>query len=199
MNETTGELRARNLRTVGLLAALFFLPLALSFWLYYGTDWRPADTVNHGELILPPRSLPQTSLPLYGGGATREAPFTRLWTLVYVGDGRCGESCRRALYVMRQTRLALHKDMVRVQGMFVATGACCAGDFLAREHPGLIVVDAGGGDAQAVLDAFPREEREHSIFVVDPLGNLMMRYDARSNPKGLLEDLERLLDLSHIG
>jgi hypothetical protein len=41
--------------------------------------------------------------------------------------------------------------------------------------------------------------REPSIYVVDPLGNLMMRFDARENPKGLLSDMKKLLKLSHIG
>ena len=40
---------------------------------------------------------------------------------------------------------------------------------------------------------------EHTIFIVDPLGNLMMRYDVRQDPKGLREDLQNLLELSHIG
>jgi hypothetical protein len=56
--------------------------------------------------------------------------------------------------------------------------------------------------ANGLLSTFPVEEREHSVFVVDPLGNLMMRYDVRltsQHPKGLLEDLKKLLTLSHIG
>jgi hypothetical protein len=61
------------------------------------------------------------------------------------------------------------------------------------------VVDATGNKAQALLAQFPASERAHSIFVVDPLGNLMMRFDARANPRGLREDLLRLLKLSHIG
>ena len=53
MSAVEKELRARNLRLLGLLAGLFLLPLALAFWVYYGTDWRPVRTVNHGELISP--------------------------------------------------------------------------------------------------------------------------------------------------
>ena len=46
---------------------------------------------------------------------------------------------------------------------------------------------------------FPTAGREHLLFVVDPLGNLIMSYDARQNPRGLLADLQKLLRLSHIG
>ena len=181
--------RARNLRTVGTLGALFLLPLALAFFTYYRTDWRPAGHVNHGSLITPPRPLP----------ALAAATFRGSWTLVYVGDGKCDEDCRRALLVMRQTRLGLANDMNRVGRVWLATGTCCARAGAAAPEPGLTVLDDTRPEAGVLLAAFPAAGREHSIFVVDPLGNLMMSYDARNNPHGLLDDLHKLLRLSHIG
>jgi len=59
---TPGELRARNLRTLAALAALFLAPLVLAFFTYYGTGWRPSAHVNHGRLITPARPLPQVAL-----------------------------------------------------------------------------------------------------------------------------------------
>ena len=118
---------------------------------------------------------------------------------MYVGAGGCDAACRQALYVMRQTRLALNNDMTRVARVFLVSSGCCAGDFLAREHAGLLVLDAHGAGSAALLGEFPEAEREHTLFVVDPLGNLMMSYDARCDPHGLLEDLRKLLRLSHIG
>jgi hypothetical protein len=192
--------RARNLRTVGALAALFFLPLALAFYAYYGTDWRPMGRVNHGTLIAPPRPLPALALPRTAPGQAETAEtFRGAWTLVYVGDGKCDEDCRQALLVMRQTRLALNKDMDRVGRVWLVTGSCCAGEVAASPEPGLIALDATGARAGALLGEFPTAAREHSLFVVDPLGNLMMRYDARAGPRGLLIDLQKLLRLSHIG
>lgn len=194
------SLRTRNLRTVGALAALFFLPLALAFYTYYGTAWRPAGHVNHGSLITPPRPLPQLALPrVPPGTAPRDDALRGDWTLVYVGDGACDADCRRALLVMRQTRLGLNNDMTRVERVWLATGRCCAGELAAPPDPGLIVLDATGPAAGALLAAFPAAGRAHSLFVVDPLGNLLMSYDARSDPHGLLEDLRKLLRLSHIG
>jgi hypothetical protein len=195
------ELRARNLRTLALLAVLFLLPLVIAFFVYYGTAWRPAGRVNHAVLINPPRPLPQLSLPGLAA-ADRPTPATPLhgkWSLVYVGDGACDAACREALAVMRQTRLALNNDMTRVERVFLVTGECCAREFLAREHPGLVVLDARGGAAAPLVEAFPAAGREHTLFVVDPLGNLMMSYDARRDPHGLLEDLKTLLRLSQIG
>jgi hypothetical protein len=198
-NSAENELRSRNLRMLAALAGLFLLPLAVAFWMYYGTDWRPARTVNHGELITPVRSLPATGLPAVIPDSAPAQLFHRKWSLVYVGDGRCGDACRQALYVMRQTRLSLNSEMDRVDRVFLATSQCCAREFLAHEHPGLLVLDATGTSANSLLGVFPANEREQSLFVIDPLGNLMMRYDVRQNPKGLLQDLKKLLSLSHIG
>ena len=195
--------RVRNLRTLAALAAVFLLPLLLAFYTYYGTDWRPPRRVNHGTLITPPRPLPEVPLPrLRGAGEPDDhgppTPFDGRWSLVYVGAGSCAAECRAALRLMRQTRLALNADMTRVARVFVVSGACCAQQFLAREHPGLVVLDASGAAAAPLLDTFP-DRRSDTVFVVDPLGNLMMSYDARQDPRGLLEDLKKLLRLSHIG
>ncbi|MDE2451471.1 MAG: cytochrome oxidase assembly protein [Gammaproteobacteria bacterium] len=199
----TRQLRSRNLRTLGALAALFFLPLLASGWLYYGTSWRPGGHINHGELIQPPRPLPRVSLarvPIGGDiAASDPALFRRSWTLVYVGDGSCDASCRGTLYVMRQTRLALGTDMTRLARVFLVTSDCCAKDFLAREHAGITVLDATSAGGATLLNRFPAGDRSHTLFVVDPLGNLMMRYDVRRDPRGLLVDLKRLLELSQIG
>jgi hypothetical protein len=182
MNRTENELRWRNLRMLAGLAGLFLLPLLLAFWMYYGTGWRPLRRVNHGELISPARPLPGTV-------------FHGKWTLVYLGNGRCDDDCRKALYVMRQTRLSLNNDMTRIERVFMVTADCCD-EFLSAEHPGLIVI---GAPEQPVLHEFPPDGRAQSVFVVDPLGNLMMRFDLRQDPKGLLQDLKKLLSLSHIG
>jgi len=204
MNSTQQGLRARNLRMLASLAGLFVLPLLLAFYMYYATDWRPVKRVNHGTLITPARPLPQAHLPQVSiSDSDRTVPaapqFRAKWSIVYIGEGNCDEPCRQALYVMRQTRLSLNNEMSRVERVFLTTGNCCAREFLAHEHPGLVVLDATKEEGTRLLREFPAEGRPYSVFIVDPLGNLMMSYDARQNPKGLLEDLQKLLRLSHIG
>lgn len=204
MTDAEAALRARNLRTLALLAALFLLPLLLAFCTYYGSSWRPLGSVAHGVLIQPPRPLPQVDLapvPLGAPGpaAAANALFRERWTLVYIGDGACAAACRETLWTMRQTRLALNNDMTRVARVFLVSAGCCAREFLASEHQGLTVLDAQGAQAAPLLAQFPAADREHTLYIVDPLGNLMMSYDARQNPRGLLEDLKKLLRLSHIG
>ena len=192
------ELHRRNFRTVAALGGLFLLPLLLSFWLYYGVHWHPLGTTNHGELIEPLRPLPDVTLN-DADGAAHSRVFQGKWTLVYVGNGACDANCRTTLVFMRQTRLSLNNEMTRVQRVLLATAACCDRAYLAAAHPGLRVLDASQAAAQPLLAQFPPDGRAQALYVVDPLGNLMMRYDARLPPRGLLEDLKRLLQLSHIG
>jgi hypothetical protein len=212
MSSSPDNLRSRNLRMLAALAALFVLPLLLAFYMYYGTEWRPIKRVNHGTLISPVRPLLAVSLkresltdpdPNAPPPSAVDAPepklFKEKWSIVYIGEGNCDERCRQALYVMRQTRQSLNNEMSRVDRVFLVTGNCCAREFLLHEHPGLVVADATSPDGARLLQEFPAEGRPYSLYVVDPLGNLMMSYDSRQNPKGLLEDLQKLLRLSHIG
>jgi hypothetical protein len=176
-------------RTLYLLMAIFFVPLAAAFAIYYGSDWRPVGQTNHGELFMPPRPLPEAA-----------APLRDKWTLMYVGDGACDDNCRQALVFARQTRLSLNNEMTRVNRAFLALANCCDLAYVDREHAGLKVFDVSeSGAQQDLLRQLPEKDREHSLFVVDPLGNLVMRYDVRDSPRGLLEDLKKLLRLSHIG
>lgn len=180
----------RERRKLLLLVALFFLPLALSFILYYSTGWRPAGQSNHGELISPARPLPGDDM----------ASLRGKWVLAYVGDGRCDADCRRALVFARQTRLSLNQDADRVERAFLATGECCDRELLEREHRGIRLFPlAAGADTDALLSLLPAQERSHFLYIIDPLGNLVMRFDTRDNPRDLLSDMKKLLQLSHIG
>ena len=190
----------RGRRTLLGLAALFFVPLGLSFWLYYSGGWRPSGTTNKGELISPARPLPDVPFTLPDGTTSARAGLLRgKWSLVYVGSGGCTEDCRQALWTMRQTRQLLAADMDRVQRVFIVRSDCCNLEFLTKEHPGLEVVKADDPSTGDFFAQFPATEPTRSIYIVDPLGNLMMRFDARENPKGLLSDMKKLLKLSHIG
>ena len=97
-------------------------------------------------------------------------------------------------------RLSLNQEMDRVQRVLLATGDCCDVKYLETEHKGIKVFDVSDSDArEELLGLLPPEGREHSLYVVDPLGNLVMRYDTRESPRGLLSDMKKLLKLSHIG
>jgi cytochrome oxidase Cu insertion factor (SCO1/SenC/PrrC family) len=201
---TTAQATRPKRGTLLLLALLFFTPLLLAFAIYYGSAWRPTGRTNHGVLIEPARTLPPIALPQIAASSRGDSlaaadVLTGKWSLVYVGSGDCDAGCRDTLYFMRQTHLGLANLIPRVQRVFLVTSGCCDRDYLAREQPNLITLNAEGAAGSSLLAQFPAERRDSSIFVVDPRGNLMLRYDAHEDPKGLRNDLRKLLALSHIG
>jgi hypothetical protein len=183
-------------RTLVILLALFFAPLAAAFFLYYQTGWRPAGSSIHGELLQPLKQVPQAAVALVEG----PTPDAANWALVYFGDGQCDEACRSALVFARQTRLSLGKDMVRVNRALVATANCCDLAYIDKEQVGTKVFDVSSpADADELRAVLPAGDLSPWLFVVDPLGNIVMRYDVRKEPGDFLKDLKTLLKLSHIG
>jgi hypothetical protein len=190
------------------VALMFFAPLALSFYLYYGKHWHPGGRVNAGELIDPARPLPELALPLAApangtgtGAQTNPQFFKRKWTLLYVQHGRCDDECRRHLYDTRQVRLALDREMDRVQRVFIGDSDCCDLKELLTAHPDLIAIRGSEAD-EPLLALLPERSgalNSHRVYLIDPLGNLMMFYAADAKAKGMLEDMKRLLRLSSIG
>jgi hypothetical protein len=207
MPDPTTEARRRGRRNLLIVAAVFLLPVIASFALYYGEIWRPSASSAKGELILPPRTLAYTGLSHAGGEVFDAKALEGKWTLIYIGSGDCDDAALTALTYGRQTRLALGKDMDRVQRVFIRAGTCaesgepkcCKREDLERDQPGLIVLEAATAQGRGFLEQFPGDQ-VRSLYVVDPLHNLMMRHEAtRVINKDLLTDLKKLLKLSHIG
>ncbi|HSG77069.1 MAG TPA: cytochrome C oxidase subunit I [Burkholderiales bacterium] len=167
---------------LALLGLFFAAPFALA-WLAYWLDWAPGTTSNYGELISPP-------LPLAG------APLERLrgkWVLVTLDGAACDAYCERKLYFMRQLRRAQGKNQERVERLWLLTSGTRPGPKLLQAIEGTHVEPAG-----TLAARFPGAVSDH-IYVVDPLGNLMMRYPREPDPSRMLKDLQRLLKVSGIG
>jgi hypothetical protein len=190
--------RRRGRRVLLVLAAVFLLPVVVAFAMYYGNLWRPSGLASKGELITPARPLNTAGLRLADGATPAADALKGKWSLVYAGDGACDADCRVALVFARQSRLALNNEMTRVQIVMLSTSNCCQSGYLEQVVPGIRVLDASSADAAGLLAQFPAA-RAQSLFIVDPLGNLMMRHDAAHTSKDLLTDLKKLLKLSHIG
>jgi cytochrome oxidase Cu insertion factor (SCO1/SenC/PrrC family) len=176
------------------------VPLTLA-WLLVG-KWRPAGQVNHGELLNPARPVFQLRLQRLAGGAVTEAYLHGRWTLVYLGVA-CDERCKKGLYTLRQVRLALGKDRQRTQTLFIMTGTPEATllPWLEQEHPQLTAGVADTGTLDFFAHAFPGGVAVPGewLYLIDPLGNLFMRYRLSDNPKGILTDLQRVLQYSALG
>jgi cytochrome oxidase Cu insertion factor (SCO1/SenC/PrrC family) len=200
--EQTSSPGRRSRKQIWVLIGAFVAPLALAFVLYYGLGIRPQGTTNKGDLVTPARPLPEVELP----GATDQPLAANAlrgkWSMVYIGDGACDARCREALTLMRQTRLALADKMDRVQRVFLITGNCCDQAYLDTEQSGVLLGRIDNSPGKTLLETFPDAARADTlgrIYLVDPLGNLMMKYEADAPQKALLEDMKKLLKLSHIG
>lgn len=192
-------------RQLWLVVAMFFVPLGIAFLMYYGNlGWRPEGSTNKGELIDPARPLPEVALVTPAGSPTTSDFLRGKWSIVYVGSGACDEACRRALTDIRQVRLALNQNSSRVQRVFLYSGPCCDQAYFSTEQAGLIAASVDDAAGKSVLSVFPAAGgvdvlEAGRLYLVDPLGNLMMSYERGAPVKGLLEDLKKLLNLSHIG
>jgi len=165
-----------------LIGLVCVLPLALGT-LAYWFRWTPGASANYGEL-LPPR-------PLSG------APFEALrgkWVLVMFDASRCGAPCERKLYFMRQVRKAQGKDQDRVERLWLVTDGGAPRAELVAAIEGTRIVNAPAQSA----GHFPGNALGH-IYVLDPLGNLMMRFPENPDPSKMLKDVQRLLKTSRIG
>jgi len=166
------------------LALFFSAPFVLA-WLAYWLDWAPGATSNYGELIAPP--LPLSGPPLQA--------LRGKWVLVSFDAGACDAYCEKKLYFMRQVRRAQGKNEARVERLWVLTDA-------AQPHAGLLNAIEGTRISRSadLANAFPAvgAASDH-IYVVDPLGNLMMRFPRDPDPSRILQDLQRLLRVSQVG
>jgi cytochrome oxidase Cu insertion factor (SCO1/SenC/PrrC family) len=197
--------RSRGRRQLVLLALLFALPVLLAFALYFG-GWRSEGTTNRGVLVTPARVLQDAALVTLDGTPARFSGLAGKWLMVYIGLGGCDTVCERNLYTMRQVHAAQGKQAGRVQRVLLVTelGAHDSLDSTLKAYPGMIVL-AGPPEAARALAAQFRVDTESPgtaagrIYLVDPLGNFMMYYEADADPQGLRKDLARLLRLSHIG
>lgn len=181
--------------TLAALVLVAALPVAASYLAYYA--WPPRGRVNHGELLTP---VPLPATPLAGVADRSAYDATQLrgrWTLVYAGPGHCPATCERALYAARQARLAQGKEMGRVERLWLVTDAETPRPALLEPHRGLQLARADSG----WLGALPDSAGGEHLFLVDPLGNAMMRFDADAvaEIRGLVRDLGRLLKYSALG
>ena len=182
------------------LALVFIIPtvaIVLAWTMYFTGFWVPDSRTNKGELLLPPVQL--VDIPLEKEGITFALSETEgLWRLVVFGSQQCEEQgCQESLYKTRQVHIALNKDADRATRFFISPQPSQPSEMLENEHPGIYWLSADDNVVRTVLgeDQWP----ENQIFIVDPLGNVIMRYQPEQPGGDLLKDLKKLLKVSSIG
>lgn len=188
------KVKKRNRQKFIALLVLMFSPIVISYVLFY-SDYRPG-TVNYGELL-------EVEQPLKGEGVNplnnkifRMKDLKGKWVMLTVDSGSCDKACQDKLYYMRQVRTVQHKEKHRVERLWLITDDVKPADELVKEYEGTHFVKT---DDRALLDAIPpKEGQTKHIYMIDPLGNLMMRYPEKLNPTKMGKDIKRLLHVSQL-
>jgi len=191
---TSSRPQARGRLQFLLIAAVFFGPLVVAAWLYYGGEGlQPARRVNHGALLEPIVNVAGTET-----GVELPAEADGKWLLIFNESGACGDECRSGLYTMRQSRLMLGREMDRLERIFLHGDTPPDTLFLAEEHRGLLALEDRGLSAR-LANKKPAELDGGGYYLVDPLGNLVLYFPPEIDPGDMVDDIKRLLRLSRIG
>lgn len=190
-SESTKTLRQSRLKLL-LLLAIFAAPMLAGYVAYF--FFHPTHFTNYGTLVKP-YPLQDVSLVTAGGQPLRLAQLRGKWVLVTASGGACGGGCQQRLHAMRVARLLQGRDQDRIERVWLQTG----------------VLPPSGGDpgegARAVRETGQALSRQllaaghtlDAIYMIDPLGNLMMRYDPPVDIKRMAKDLKTLLAASQVG
>lgn len=177
-------------RTLLILAALVMAPVAASYLAYYVF---PRETrTNYGEL------LATGPAPEFAGTRADGKPFALSqlrgkWVLIVSAPGGCDARCTSALYATRQARTIQGRDMERVQRVLLAAGDAVPDPAVMVEHPDLLVAHVSR-EALAGLSA-----GVDRIYLIDPLGNLVLAFPGDPDIGKVGKDIERVLRASRIG
>ena len=162
--------------------------MILATAMYQWRFWVPQTRSYHGELIGTGQS--RADLGVIGADEQR-------WQLLVTVPEACDSACQELIFLARQVHIALNRDISRASHG-LASAQPLAADYdarLRREYPQLSryqldlpVYDKAAGGVQG-----------EQLWIVDPRGNLVLRYDAHSKGKSILDDLRYLLKISQIG
>jgi len=181
-----------------LVVAICASPLIASYFTYYVI--KPESRTNYGDLI-DPRNYPIPELKatqLDGSPASLEQ-FRGKWIMLQIEGGECAPACRRQLLEMRQLRLMQGKEMERIERVWLITDDKPLDTVLMKEFDGTAMLRVQADLARAWLPVDAGSVMENHLYLIDPLGHLMMRFPKDPDPSKVKKDLSKLLRASAIG
>lgn len=193
----------RNILILIILFVIFFIPFLVAFLMYNQSDKIKIKTVNYGNLIRPPVNIKTLHL---ANEEKKSAPdmLTGKWTIMYLLPKNCDETCKKIIYNMRQIRQANGKDIDRIQRAVVIFSNKPDNVLQQQLHafPETKQFYVSKNDFQTAmsqLNSTPIALKQGYLYLVDPLGNIMMGYTVQTDPTNIFKDLQKLLRVSQIG
>lgn len=199
MQENVDREQQRRGRLMLLALAIFFTVPIMVVVLMLHFNWRPAGQ-SHGELIAPPRMIIGNDMLADSNGKPVGTFWLDKWSMVYVTDN-CQDNCLSRLHDMRQLQVSLYKDMPRVQRVLITTMPDVAS--INNTYPDMRVINQPADAVSSVAAQFNiRHEpalQAGRLYLMDPLGYIMMSYPASTKAADVRKDLVRLLKSSWAG
>jgi len=199
-DKTNTESRRRTRGRWKLFAVLAVCasPLLASYFTYYVV--KPTGRTNYGTLI-DPRQYP---IPPMASRTLAQQPTTLdaykgKWIMLKVGGSDCGQACQDQLFLMRQLRTMQGKDRERIERVWLITDDQPLETMLLRVNDGTRMLRAPADVVAKWLPVEPGGDAGEHIYLIDPLGNLMMRFPKNPDPAKMKKDIAKLLKASAIG
>lgn len=194
----------RSNRTLWVLVAVCAFPY-LGGWLYYQyMDKLPLPkTTNYGMLVSPVRAIGDLPLQSHDGTTFNTADLRGSWVLVTVAASSCTALCQKNIYLLRQVRQAMGNERRRVERLLLLTDTSqlAALQLPLKEHAGIRVAIGPAESLQTLQTQLqhPNPVAQDGLYIIDPLGNVMMSYPPDFNGELIIKDLRRLLKVSQVG
>lgn len=172
-------------------------PVIASYFTYYVV--RPEGRRNYGELIQPQQDMPKASAQNLQGEAVPLASLKGQWLLVNVSSGACAERCQQNLYFQRQLREILGRDKDRLDRVWLITDDAPVAETLLPALSMAHVLRLDASTVQSWISPAKGQQLQDHLYVIDPMGNFMMRFPANMDVPSASKakrDLERLLKAS---
>jgi cytochrome oxidase Cu insertion factor (SCO1/SenC/PrrC family) len=182
-----------------LIALVCAAPIAISYFTYYVIKPQ-GGTTSYGALVEPQRPIPASLMATGDDG--HAAPLASLkgqWLMISVDGGACGEACATKLYFMRQVRALQGEERGRIATVWLRTDDAVVPEVLKTAYPDTRMLRADAAALAQWLPATDTTKDTDHIYLVDPNGNLMMRFPAHADPSKINADVAKLLKWSRIG
>lgn len=199
-NQLSESARQRKGRIVLILMLIFFVVPIIVVIVMYKLNWMPTGT-SVGDLVRPPRLLSAAGELKSDQGVVLPSTFWKdKWSIVYVA-GDCQKACLNKLHDMRQLHVSLYKDMQRAQRVLITTTQDTT--VIKHDYPDMIVINQPADNVLNFAQQFQIDSENVTLsdrlYLVDPLGHLMMSYQHKAPLADVRKDITRLLRYSWAG
>ena len=204
---TEAPAKSRSIRPLILILIVSIAPVIAAVVMYFNPSLQPGGSTNYGTLVDPQRPLPtneQLTVTTIDGKPFDLNELRGQWLLVAADEAACPESCAKKLFILRNTHAMTGKNVKRVSRVWFITDDAPVPDNVLEAYAGTIMLRANPEQLDAFLAgqelvSSNQPELLEPIWIIDPLGNLMMQYPKDPDPLKVRKDLGKLLHNSQIG